>query len=348
MLRKQLLIGASEVLHAITVSELLQGLRRNSKSDNPAKLLQALREYSIAAHGYSDAGRQVAAVFELQKLEDPEFWSVLLGESDQLLPMRQRLMFILRELPQLLALLTQHSVVEEPESKGSELTAMQIRLIEDDGHFSTVKRVIQALSACQEIYDALAVLEDETSQPLAIAAIDSGSDKAFDLFGAAKVMAEFRLLVLSMWDLVVFHRERKLGRQLEVIASALPILERIQKLEDAQKLGREQAQIIRNGIIDGTKKFLDAGVTLDEFNSRSHTDPRVLLAPEQKLLAAPPTQSQVPAGSGPDSSSPHPSDQGPASGTRAIKTELSEEDIRRISEHIVKGMRGGTDVDRTE
>lgn len=335
MLRRQLIAGMDEVLTAIHKSELILALRRGASKETPAKLLRALRNYALSASRYNEAARQVASVFEIEKVEDPDFWVLLLGDTDENMLLRNRLNFVTKELPQVLSLLTQDTVSDQSASKDAELSSLQIRLIEENGRFSTVSRVIQALSACQELYDSLATLEDDVSQPLAVAAIDSGSDKAFDLFGAAKVMSELRQLILSMWDLVVFHRERKLGRQLELIASALPILERIQKLEDSQKLGREQAQIIRNGIIDGTKRFLDSGVTLDEFSNHSHTDPRMLLAPEQKLLSGP---SNPPTGS----SSANPSAPNtPPSSDRSFSPEeqlprsgLSDDDIRRIAEAL--------------
>ena len=348
MLRRQLLEGVQEVLNAIRTSELASSMGRGSAKESPAKLLGALRAYSISAHSYSEAGRAIAKVFALEKVEDPDFWVRLLGETEYNMILRNRLSFIITELPQILDLLTQDSVPEKAEGKDLELVSLQIRLIEEDGRFSTVSRVIQALSACQELYDALAILEDDISQPLAVAAIDSGSDKAFDLFGAAKVMSELRQLILSMWDLVVFHRERKLGRQLELIASALPILERIKKMEDSEKLGREQAQIIRIGIIDGTKKFLDAGVTLEEFSSHSRTDPRLLLAPEQKLLSAPSPDSHTTPRSSPDPSAPPSSDRSFAPDGAPSKTGLSDEDIRRIADLLGKGGSSNREPDPTE
>ena len=323
-------------------------MRRGASKESPAKLLHALRAYSISAHAYSDAGRAVAKVFEIEKVEDPEFWVRLLGETDDSIMLRNRLAFMTRELPQILVLLAQDSVPEQAEGKDLEFVSLQIRLIEEDGRFSTVSRVLQALSACQELYDALAILEDDVSQPLAIAAIDSGSDKAFDLFGAAKVVSELRQLILSIWDLVVFHRERKLGRQLELIASALPILERIKKMEDSEKLGREQAQIIRNGIMDGTKKFLDAGVIMDEFSAHARTDPRLLLAPEQKLLSAPSADSHTAPRSNPDPPDTPPSDRSFGRDGLQPKTGLSDEDIRRIADLLGKGGANNREPDPNE
>ena len=100
-------------------------------------------------------------------------------------------------------------------------------------------------------------------------------------------MKEFRELVVSLWGLIVFHREHKFGKRLELIASALPVLERVAAPEHANKLGREEAQIIRNGIVEGAKKFIASGVVTDDLAAHATHEPRALLAPEPKLLTGP-------------------------------------------------------------
>ena len=201
-------------------------------------------------------------------------------------------------LPKLVTLLHQETVGQSaPERKDNAdeavLDVIRITFVEDDDQFSTVQRVIDGLSACQEIYGGLQRLNGDTSTPLAIGAIDSGSDKSFDLFGAAALMKEFRELIVSLWGLVVFHREHKLGRRLELLASALPILERVTALEQANRLGREEAQIIRNSFVEGTKKFVAAGVLTDDLTEHATHSPRALLAPEPKLLTGPANNSKA-------------------------------------------------------
>jgi hypothetical protein len=73
---------------------------------------------------------------------------------------------------------------------------------------------------------------------------------------------------------------------LELVASSLPILEKISKLEQEQSIGREQAEMVRRKVIEGVGQFLVCGAVIPEMTERSHFEPRDLMASEPKLLSA--------------------------------------------------------------
>lgn len=302
MLRKDIVQGVAEVTNAIARNQIIETIRgsgRNKESKNSPDIgrgLASLQGYAFAAAAFSPAAQKVISIFKLDKLQDVGKWMEILTEPNETsMQLYRTLTTMQTELPLIVDLLHQDTVSYPPpvadrgvEQQSEAVTVIRVSLIESHGHFSTASRVIDGLSACEELYQALQQLNDDVSVPLGIGAIDSGSDKSFDLFGAAELMKQFRELVVSIWGLVVFHREHKLGKRLELIAAALPILERVNELEKAGKLERGQAQIIRNGLTDGATKFISAGVVTDALSGHTTHDPRQLLAPEPKLLTGPP------------------------------------------------------------
>ncbi|WP_428506813.1 hypothetical protein [Roseateles sp.] len=343
MLRKDLAAGVNEVLGAIKKSSIMEALKieRTDKTRDLGAALKAFRDYSIAAQSFSPVARTVADTFNMELLEDTQNWLALITDAS---PGKMRLVRSITtmqsELPRLLALLHQDSVpssfssLTDSEHPGeANVVSVRISLVEDAGQFSTVQRVIDGLSACQEMYSALQRINSDYSTPLAIGAIDSGSDKSFDLFGAAELMKQFRELVVSIWGLVVFHREQKIGKRLELIAAALPILEQVNTLEQSGRLGREEAQIIRNELIDGTKKFVATGVVTEDLASHATYSPRALMAPEPKLLTGP---ASAPSAKPPShqSQSLGDHDNSLAHNGRPTLAGLSEEDLDRLAEML--------------
>ncbi|TFW27142.1 hypothetical protein [Massilia horti] len=331
MRRASLIAAVKQVLDAVVKSNLMNAMRGGDKGKQSVQaMLSALNHYSIAAHTFSPEAQKLVDIFALNELDSAESWFDLLGEGN--IPRRkimERLATLVDTLPRIAGLLEQDSpVLDAPissqvESTRASLGLLRIILVEQDESFSTLQRVIDSLEACQEMYTALADLTDAHSVPLGVGAIDSGSDKSFDLFGAADLIKQLNHLILTIWDLVVFHKERKMGRQLELIASSLPILAQITELEKSEQIGREQAEIIRRKIIDGAKKFIASGTVIEGMNDVSQTDPRKLMAPEPRLLT------------GPESLREGETDEKRAeSGAKTVSHEdrpLSDEDVRRIA-----------------
>jgi hypothetical protein len=328
MRRSTLILAARELADAIEASSLLDVLKGETKAYGP--LLSGLNAYAIFESNFSEETRVIASIFELDLLTDADSWPELL--DSQAVPLRRTILMRIqaanRTLPRLLALLTQDQpalavdVDDVTHNSKDPLGLLRVILVEEDANFSTAQRVIDSLDACQEMYTALASLNDIHSVPLGIGAIDSGSDKSFDLFGAAELMKQLNQLILTIWDLVVFHKERKAGRSLELVANSLPILAEISRLESEGGLGREQAEIIRRGIVDGATKFMGTGTITEGMESISSTNPRILMAPEPRLLTGP---VQEPFSHKEAESNTRPS---PAQNTHVS---LSDEDLLRLA-----------------
>ncbi len=342
----------AELTGAIEKSGILVALRPEQRPEKAAPRerndvavqFRAFRDYAIAASRFSESARSLAQIFKIEPLEDPDVWVRLAGreETPTHVKLARALTTVQQELPKIVSLFQQDTIHPKADQSNADnstpsLAIVRITFIEEDHRFSTVQRVIDGLSACQELYDGLQRMAGEPPISLGIGAIDSGSDKSFDLFGAAALIKELRDLLISLWGLVVFHRENKLGKRLELIASSLPILERVNSLEQTNRLGREEAQIVRNLLLDGAKKFVESGLITEDLEQHSVQSPRRLLAPEQKLLAGP---SQMPAASpGP---TPQPERDPPRSGPGR---NLSDADLEALA-NILNRRDGGSPNDQ--
>ena len=96
-------------------------------------------------------------------------------------------------------------------------------------------------------------------------------------------------VILSLWDRIVYYREHKVANRIELVAKALPVLDRIADLEKSEKLGREQAELLRRQITGGCVNFIESGAMIPEIAKAATVEPRLLLAPEAKLLVGPDT-----------------------------------------------------------
>lgn len=173
------------------------------------------------------------------------------------------------------------------QAAGAEYTKLTVIVIEEEGQFSRPERLIEVLSGVVALYENCARIEGVTSSHLTVLACDSGSDKSFDFLGFAKVMEQVKEIFIALWDRVVFYKEKKLSSQIEVVAQGLPVLAKLTELESTEILGREEAEIIRRGILDGCGRILRAGAIIPEIHAHSSHNPRVLMAAEKMLLMPP-------------------------------------------------------------
>ncbi len=164
---------------------------------------------------------------------------------------------------------------------------LTVQVIESPRRFSTPTRLATLLDSLDLIYGACAMLEGAEPGGLSVIACDSGSDKTFELMGAAPVIAAMRAVVLSIWDRVVFYRELPAAQRYRLAAESLPMLDVVRERAQQGQMAPEQAELLRRRIVEGAGKFLVAGATIPELQERAYANPRTLMAPAPKLLAPP-------------------------------------------------------------
>ncbi len=310
MRRSELIHAVREVTNALDTSKVegaLELLMRSARtrqtggaSQVVASLLRALKYYSVQAEAFTPAARKLTEIFELRGLQDPDVWSALFADQQSVASgfaeLRWDVHFTKQHLPRVVSLLQQDSLPAEGTARTrrvgtEEFSSLSVILVEQGDRLSTPERLIELLTSINEMYEACATVIGLPPGGLVVAAMDSGSDKSFDLLGIARVIECVKEVIISLWDRVVFFREKQLAQRIELVAQALPVITQIDDLEKQNKLGREQAEVLRRQIVHGVSKFLESGAYIPEIADRTFNDPRLLMAPEPKLLGSGPVAS---------------------------------------------------------
>jgi hypothetical protein len=311
MRRTDLINAVRTVSGAIELSGLKRAFRqllerpREETKDRPNnELIKALNNFSIEASKFGEIERKVISILGVEKALDATTWVDFSVRSPLAHEFYMNLENTTTLLPKIMDLIEQdhvevmrHDPVNAPPAfQGKAL--LSVIIIEEEGKYSNPNRVIETLEAVQLLYESVSIMQEQRNeQQMILLACDSGSDKSFDLLGIAKLVEAVKEIILSLWDRVVFFREQKIGARLELIASSLPIIEKISEMEKAGHLEREQAEILRRKVSCGAEKFINAGAIIPEIANHSSYNPRQLMAPSPKLLAMPPpgpTQSSEP------------------------------------------------------
>lgn len=263
-----------------------------------AGILDVYFAFREAEKKFGAAEKQIIEIFKLDWLTDPAFWTALLtqqGPGELPSGMFRQVEFATEYLPQFATLLHRDfqspSTSEETDPARIDASILTLMLSEDDERVSSPKRITDAVSGVDQVYNALAVLDGKDGGTLAVVGCDSGSDKSFDFLGNAELMKEFKQFFLSMWDRVVFHRTLDFAERVKCVSETLPVLDRIRAMEDSGALQPESAELLRRKLTDGAVKLLQSGVTIPEVRSVAYQEPTSLLTAAPTLLLGGPTRS---------------------------------------------------------
>ena len=188
--------------------------------------------------------KKIIEILELKGILEPKLWA-LSNDSDRnrfreaVWSYRQGFMLIKDYFPKLNSVFSQEYLDmfrEEKIKKETNKELITVTLPEIDDNFSSPDRLIESISSIKELYEVIALLTEHSTSDLSIIAIDSGSDKSFDFLGNVKVIKELKELILTIWDRIVFFRERKIGERIELVIQALPIIENINESEKSGKI----------------------------------------------------------------------------------------------------------------
>jgi hypothetical protein len=167
---------------------------------------------------------------QLKQLRNPKIWTGHGGEREEgpnVTPFIRRVLWTIENLPPFIALLQQESDELKAQAlaeRGTRFGILTVVLPEESGMHSRPERLAETLVGVDELYGAFATLAKQAVNGLSVVGCDSGSDKSFDFFGNADVIAQLKEFILSMWDRVIFYRESKMERRLELISESLPII----------------------------------------------------------------------------------------------------------------------------
>jgi hypothetical protein len=258
------------------------------------RLLSALRDYGLLAHRYTRPARLLSEQLGITPLENADTWSLLIAaenRAQEAFAYAERVRFATQYLPRVSGLLSQAGIPSVDAARRGDVQSgadvLTVQVIESPRRFSTPTRLATLLDSLDLMYGACAVLEGAEPGGLSVIACDSGSDKTFELMGAAPVIAAVRAVVLSLWDRVVFYRELPAAQRYRLAAESLPMLDRLKERARQGQMSPEQAELLRRRMVEGAGKFLVAGATIPELQERAYANPRTLMAPAPRLLAPP-------------------------------------------------------------
>jgi hypothetical protein len=300
MLRREILRATSNVLAALEESRLTSLFDSVANKKDRNRILSLFTGYIKLHDKLGDTEKRILSVLNLDCLSDVKFWTELITTEDEDMTEHcydhdvfHSIHFAQEHLPKILKLIERKSDAkaadnEKPKTNTSadELGLLSVTVIEDREK-STPERLVLVLQSIDGLYRACACLAGEQETGLCVESCDSGSDKAFDFLGVAKVVEFVKEIILSFWDRVVYFREDKTGRRLELVAQSLPILDQISEMKEAGKLEPERAELLKRQIVDSVTKFGTAGATIPEIDRATFHNPRQLMKPEPKLLVEP-------------------------------------------------------------
>lgn len=308
MRRTEIIDGVKQVVDALMDSKLLPSLGsiinspRSDKlvRDQTPEILGGLRRYALFAHQYNGAAKTVAEIMELSDLENEILWAELLSPENfrTMYETYSRIRFAIERLPSLARLIEQDSLKKvntsaESRDHGEGMRILSVIVFEEKNTYSSPIRLAMALESINHFYTACALMEGESPSTLSVVACDSGSDKSFDFLGLAKVMECVERIIGTIWDRLVFYKERQFDERLNLVSKSLPIIEHISGMEEQKQIDPELAAILKRNVFDGANKFIQSGAAISELEGRALNPPRALLSPVQKLLASAPIEERI-------------------------------------------------------
>lgn len=300
MLRSEIIAGTERLLLALKdakVSEVISTLLKREGKIEEKDILECYTAFVRRKEQFSDVEATLMKIFELNFLLDYEFWVFLIStEKGQLrspvvYEKYNSLKFAMEYVPKIVSLLRRSyddmpikAATEYSGEASSGFSKLRVFLHEDE-QISTPKRLAITLEAIDDFYHVLKEVEDTNAEELRVISCDSGSDKAFDFLGAAKIIECVKDLIICLWDKVVYYRENQTGRRLELVTQSLPIIDKIDGLCEEGKLEAEKAELLKRQVTEAVGNFLKSGATILEMDMHAVQSPKILMRAERKLLS---------------------------------------------------------------
>ena len=295
MLRNEIVTAVENISKSLKEANIKSVLRKGEKDIDAEVILASFLKYMKSSQSFGEPEKTVMEILDITVLNKVEFWGYIIATGKQSPPTElfefyNKIEFAEVHLPKLVSLLKREvdKVLkgEAEKSKDEQLSTLTVVVIEEKD-LSTPTRLVLMLESVQGLYEVAAEILNAESRDLCVAACDSGTDKAFDFLGLAKIMDCVKEVILSFWDRVIYFRENKTEKQLELICKSLPIFEQIATLKKSKKLEPERAELLKRQVTDSINKFASAGVTIPEIEKFTVFKPRELMRPERKLLVEP-------------------------------------------------------------
>ena len=240
--------------------------------------LKAFKEYNILAEQFSEGALFLEKELGFSPLRDPDPW-IVMSKQDELEggnPLNN-IKGVMDALASIGSLLNK-SQTEAQKHEGSEV--LSLILFEDDRKSSpSPRRITESFEGIELLYEACARMQGLPFEDLKVVSCDSGADMLFDFLGRASVIGAVKELILSIWERVIFYRNRKLQERISLLTHSLPVLDNVTELEMSGSISSADGEKTRTAIVNGVTKFLSSGSMIKEIRERTSFDERSLMAP---------------------------------------------------------------------
>ena len=286
MTRAQIIASAEQITTAIEsagISEIANGTKERMTLQD---YLLAFKEYNILAEQFSEGALFLEKELGFSQLRDPDPWITMSkqGDLEDDHPLNN-LKGVVGTIDSIINLLKFQKEVTQPAANKEILTLV---VLEPENHdFSSPKRISDSIDSITLLYEACARLQNQPFDDLEVISCDSGKDKLFDFRGNVQLIGAVKELVLSIWERVIFYRNRNLQERISLLTHSLPALDIITEYEMSGQFSTNEGELTRNSLIDGVKKFLSSGAVIQEIRERIPFDERSLMTIEETVL---PTQ----------------------------------------------------------
>ena len=278
MTRQQIIAAAEQITNAIEkagISELTSNSGHNLTLQD---YLKSFKQYNILAEQFSEGALFLERELGFSLLRDPDPWIVMSKEEDFEgdTPLGN-IPGIVNTLRSISNLLSQHSL---PAGVYDGREILSLILFEDENDASSSpRRISDSLASIEQLYEACARMQGVPFDDLKVIGCDSGSDKLFEFLGSASVVGAVKELILSIWERVIFYRNRNLHERISLLTHSLPVLDNVTELEMNGSMAAEDGERTRNAIVNGVTNFLSSGSMIKEIRERTTFDERSLMAP---------------------------------------------------------------------
>ena len=211
-MKRDVMYSASKnIMNALSASNIYKVIFNNRLANKDGRgsyseTLKSLNSYSLLAAKYGDAEKEICKFMNIGELNNPAMWHQLIeikSPEDESFVVKtlQNIRFAQIHLPKLLKLI-QQGLVEDIKQGSADLPShfkdkalLSIILIEEDGHFSSPKRLSKVLDCIDVFYEVIASINKQPSNDLMVLAIDSGNDKFIDFLGMEKTINGIKDLI---------------------------------------------------------------------------------------------------------------------------------------------------------
>jgi hypothetical protein len=299
MRRDELIQALENVRRALSQAKIYQvitaSLRSGSKSDaGAAPTYQAYATFMTAYASFGEAEKRVMEALKLTPLTNPEFWTKLLArDPSSAAPGEVRLgaMMVRDFFPDIEKLLSRSTDMvgmnfEDHEKSGQPVEARKIRFfVREPGEPSlTVKHFGQIMESIENLHNAITTIYDLPPSELVVGALDSGSDKEFDLLGIAKAVKILSETLLEGWNRYRSAKATDTSVSYKTALEGITVLEKLQLAQQNNSLSAETAESLRRTIVKSIDDLFSNGVYTDAMEGQTNIVPSALPVERRKLL----------------------------------------------------------------